>query len=145
MEQRNNAKKMLCWMLFLVFASVGANAQTVDLNKPVNEEPNVFSPLVKEINKYEIIKGIANNYDLISVSIDGYVFVLEFEGEELKEIREYSNEDVDLELYFSKEDVEYLFNNWQSMSDFDKIMFFLRTEMPVKDIMTFGAIALSVR
>lgn len=142
METKNKARNVMYMVLMIIFIS-GVNAQTIDLNEPVEE--NKFSPLVDKINEYDIVNSIARHYNLISVEIENYTVVLEFEGNKLKEIRESQDEVVDLELHFSRDDVEYLFNNWESMSTFERIKFFLRSEMSIKDIINFSAIAMSVR
>jgi len=144
METKSNAKKVMYMVLMILFMS-GVNATSIDLNEPVSTVENQYSQLTNQVNQYEVVSYISKHYDLISVEVDGYKVVLDFENNKIKEIKEYNNEIVDLELSFTRDDIIYLMENWQTMTTFEKIKFLLRSEMPIKDIITFSGIAVSMR
>lgn len=144
MENKSNAKSIMYMVLMILFMS-GVNATSINLNEPVSTTENQYSQLTEKVNQYEVVSYISKHYNLISVEVDGYKVVLDFENNKIKEIKEYNNEFVDLELNFTREDIIYLMDNWQNMTAFDKIKFLLRSEIPIKDIIIFGGIAVSMR
>ncbi len=137
--------------MIIFIGGVNATNTVIDLNEPINEiQETQYSYLIEQINQFDIVKYISRHYNSVSVEIQDYnnesfkVFV-DFEENKIKKISENETQTVDLELYFSREDIIYLFENWEKISTFEKIKFFLRSEMPIKDILTFSAIAMSVR
>lgn len=147
METQSNAKKIMYLVLMILFVSSVNGVNTIDLNEPVieNQSINNYNWLVEKANNYDIIQYIGKHYNLISVEVEDYKVVLDFENNQLNEIRVFNNESVDLELHFTRDDIIYLMDNWQKMTDFDKIKFLLRSDMKIADIITFSAIAMSMR
>lgn len=147
METQSNAKKIMYLVLMILFVSSVNGVNTIDLNEPVieNQSINNYNWLVEKANNYDIIQYIGKHYNLISVEVEDYKVVLDFENNQLNEIRDFNNESVDLELHFTRDDIIYLMDNWQKMTDFDKIKFLLRSDMKIADIITFSAIAMSMR
>ena len=138
----NKIKSVMYWVLTAIFVS-GVNGQVIDLNEP--QEVNENSLLIENINKHEAIKYVAQKYQKIAITIEDYKVILIFDDDKLINIKEYGSEEVDLELYFSREDITYLFENWESMDMFDKFKFLLRSEMPIMDVMTFGGMLMTMR
>lgn len=142
MMSSNKIKSVMYWVLTAIFVS-GVNGQVIDLNEP--QEVNENSLLIENINKHEAIKYVAQKYQKIAITIEDYKVILIFDDDKLINIKEYGSEEVDLELYFSREDITYLFENWESMDMFDKFKFLLRSEMPIMDVMTFGGMLMTMR
>jgi len=131
-------KKPIMYLIILILLTNTMSAETINLN----EEEN---PIIKQINSYEIISEIAKEYDNISIEVENYKAVLIFNESKLKEIQEYNNQTTDLNIKLSREDIIYLMENWNKMSQFDKIKFLIKTNLPIDDVLTFSGIAMGTR
>ena len=151
MDSNINIKNVMMLLLVLVFtaSSVNASATVIDLQTNNEPEPN-YQNVVELINQYDIVELVANNYNSIAVNIndttENFSVVLNFGDGKLQNISDYDGSVVDLSLSFTRDDVKYLMNNWESMSKWDKVLYLINnTDMPIKDILTFSGIAMGVR
>ena len=135
-------KKLLYFVLILSLIS-GINATAIDLND--NGMDMAYSNLVNEINKYPAIHSISKYYNTIALSIDNYSVVLEFKDSKLQEIRNNNNEIVDLELSLSKQEADYLLDNWKTMSYFSRFKYVFKACENPSDALILGGIAMSFR
>jgi hypothetical protein len=139
----NQNLKQLMYLILMISLVSGVTANTINLNSAPVE--NVYSPLVEEINNYVAIKSISKHYETISISIDNYSIILDFEDNKLKEIRENHNEITDLHLSLSKEDAIYLLDNWQNMSYFERFKYVFKACDSISDALILGSITVSLR
>ena len=127
-------------VLFTLLTS-GTFAQTIDLN---DKNPVIdYDKTITHINQYDLVKPIAVKYQDISIKLDDIQIILEFNQTNLVNMYE-SDKVAQLNLEFSKEDVIYLFDNYKTMSNFDKFKFMIRQDMSFRDIMFFSSIAMVV-
>lgn len=140
METSTKTTKSVMYLLLAIIFIGTANAQTIDLNTQ-----NPYQGLTDKINEYPAVEYIAQRYDLVSVEVDDYKLILDFENNKLKEIREFNNELVDLELTFTRDEITYLIDNWQEMGIFDRLNFFLKKDVPIQDIISFASYMVGMR
>lgn len=141
-----NAKQLIIMFVMLTFVSGVSAGNVVDMQMQSSEQPNQYDWIKNKLNEYPLVKHISNSYNSIAVNIDKEDFrlVLKFNQSGISEILE-SEENVDLELNISREDITYLLENYENMTVFDKLKFLVQHDIPVKDIMTFSGIAMAMR
>ena len=134
----------------VLLALIGsAQATVIDLRQNPETE-NQYEPYVRIINNHPATKHVAKNYDKINIVIIddnmSYSYVLDFDDTMLENIRVSDNETCDTQIIISRKNLNDLINNWDNMSSMEKIKFtFNKVDMPINDILTFGAIAISMR
>ncbi len=128
--------KPVIYLVIIMLLTTGVNAQSINLNQ---------NSVIDNVNEYEIVKHIAAEYDSILISIDDYEVVLIFSDTKLTKIEQYSNQEYDFKVTLDREQVDYLLNNYEKMSIFDKFKFLISTDIPFKDVMTLSGIAMEVR
>lgn len=139
-------KQIMMIFIMLTFVS-GISAQNVvNLHMESTKVSNQYVWIKNKINQYPLSKEISRAYDSISINIhnENFRVVIKFDDEGVSEIIQ-SDEVSDLNIDITREDIIYLFNNYDDMTSMDKIKFLINHNIPIKDILTFSAIAMGMK
>ncbi len=131
---------MYAILLICLISSVSAT-EIIDLN---NQKDTKYDNLISKANQYSAIHKLATHYNNISLSIDNYSVLLEFEQNNLTKITE-TNLKGDLNLQLSKQDIIYLLDNYKTMSYFEKFKFLVMACDNPFQVLTLSSIAMDLR
>jgi hypothetical protein len=145
MNNKIDFKKFAFVFVLLTFVSSAHAGVVVEY---LNQEPiedNFYNVYMDLANQHETVEHIAKHYDTIAMNFvdKDFRLVVEFSDDSIIDIRE-SFEMADLELDITYDEMLYLMDNYQDMSSFQKIRFIIAHDIPPKDALTLGSIAVSM-
>jgi hypothetical protein len=141
MKPTTPKQAMYIILLICLISSVTAT-EIIDLNTQ-SQEP-LYSDLISKANTYPAVHKLGQQYNNISLTIDNYSILLEFENTNLIKITETDLKG-ELNLKITKSQILYLIENYQSMNYFQRFWYLFKICESPKDALTLSGIAMGLR
>jgi hypothetical protein len=112
---------------------------------PQNKELLLFNNYINTINSQEFAPIIATYYYNMVFTIDGYNLTLLFNESGIEKIIDGAVENPDLQMNISRENINYLINNWYYIDTFEKIKYIINLDgVPLGEVIKLSGIAMSL-